>query len=283
MQYYRPYKADGIIYSLDMIRLNFDLGDNLKSFEKYIQKLSDYDLRYDIKYYPNFGNFRYRHLWIVSSPIDDNCSLSIGLDFGSTSDSRSKGFIEFNPNKCMNSQILREFIKTFSLKCVTRDLVRYDLAIDIPVERGLVSLGRKGRTGYQYIDSGNGVTEYLGMRSHSGFVKLYDKTKESNLDYALTRLELTLDRGVHIADKFPVVRICDAQDNLLLDPDLDSTDIVLIQLLRSCDCKQMYLSQLGYRRKKKLEPYLADRVLNLDNKLAMSVYNDALSYERIIT
>lgn len=40
-------------------------------------------------------------------------------------------------------------------------------------------------------------TEYLGKRSNVGFVKLYNKSIESKLDYDLSRLEITCEPNVH--------------------------------------------------------------------------------------
>lgn len=301
LDYFKSFPdSQGNIYSLDMIRLNIDFGhdspgalingetygkrENLKEFMNYMRYLNEIDARYEIKYYPNFSQFKYRHLWNVSSPIDDGVSLSIGLDLGGSNEARHKGFIEFNPNKCENSAILHEFIGKVLALSVHTDLVRFDLAIDIPIDRNLVRLVREGRKHYQYIDSGNGLTEYLGQRNTSGFVKLYDKTKESNLEeQTLTRLEMTIDSKTDIEKVFPVVRINDAQLKLPVDQDLTETDKVLVALLRKEANQQFYLSQLGWRKRKKLEPYLADRVLTLDKQLAYKVKTLADYYEHYYT
>lgn len=280
LKYFKKWSdRDGNIYSLDMLRLNIDVGDNLKALNGYIQGLADVDLRYEIKYYPSFAQYKYRHLWNVSSPIDDGVSLSLGLDLGGSAEARHKGFIEFNPNKCETSSLLHGFIARVMSYCVTVDLVRYDLAIDVLIDRTLARLERFGRKHYQYIDSGNGITEYLGQRNTSGYIKLYDKTKESNLTDTYTRLEITLDSKTDISSVFPTVRLNDTQQALPLDTDLSETDKVLIALLRKEENPQYYLSQLLYRKRKKIEPYLADRVLNLDNKLALNVKTLALYYE----
>lgn len=264
-----------------MVRLNIDFGERLHDFQVYIQRINDQDLRYDIKYHPSFASFKYRHLWVVSSPLDNNISVTLGLDLENTSDSHSKGFIEFNPNKVENSVCLHEFLEWIWTLTYRRDLIRYDLAIDIPYTRLMARLERNGRKGYQFVDSGNGITEYLGQRNKNGYIKLYDKTKESDLDYDLTRLEITLDKNADIRDVFPNVRISDLQKSLdtELDDNLDSTDKVLISLLRDVQNPQYYLNSLGFRKRKKIEPYLSDTTLSLNYKLAISVKTLAMSYE----
>lgn len=294
MQYYNPLKSsDGNIYSLDMIRLNIDLGnhaqDNRPSHAQelvnIIQKYRDESLKTDepkikVSYYPNFGEFKYRHLWTLKSNDNIQSTITIGLGRGSSREEQGKGFIEFNPNKVESNEELHKFLRHVRICSSTIDLVRYDLAIDIPLDRVLAKLTREGRKGYQYIDSGNGITEYLGQRNKPGFIKLYDKTKESNLDYPLTRLELTLEKNSDIEHIFPTVRVLNSQISLdFSENDLDSTDKVLIALLKDCDNPQYYLSELGFRRKRKIEPYLADTTLSLDKSLALKIKTLAMSYE----
>lgn len=284
LKYFKPLKtAEGITYSLDMVRLNYDLGNNTEHFVKYLNHLASYDLRYEIKYYPNFNQFKYRHLWTIYSPIDDNVSISLGLDLGGSHDSHSKGFIEFNPNKVAYSDLLIDLLKKFDANCVTRDLIRYDLAIDIPCTRSLARLERFGRKGYQFIDSGNGVTEYLGQKNANGYIKLYDKTKESNLDANVTRLEITLDKRTDVEKYFPTVRINNEQLSFDFDEELNENDKVLVTLIKNSDNPQFYLSSLTYRKRKKIEPYLADTTLSLDKKLALSIKTLALSFENSIS
>lgn len=267
------------VYSLDMVRLNYDFGTQTDKFIHHLQHVASYDLRYEVKYYQSFNAFAYRHLWNVSAPIDDGVSFSIGLDCGGTTESKNKGFIEFNPNKVNSSELLSCLLKDLMSYMISRELVRYDLAIDIPTTRSLVRLERYGRKGYQFIDSGNGCSEYLGQRNHNGYIKLYDKTKESNLSEDITRLEITLDKGADIEKVFPKVRILSEQTRLNLDYDLCESDKVLVSLLRDSDNTQFYLSSLPYRKRKKIEPYLADTTLLLDKKLALEIKSLAMSYE----
>lgn len=257
---YSGLECNSVTYSIDMVRLNFCSGEQSQALSDYISRLMSLGDYIEIKYYPNYSPFKYRHLWSFE---DSNGSCwSMGLSLGSEKD---KGYIEFNPNKCMNSDIFVRFWDELRFFTITRQIVRWDLAIDIPVSRCLCVL-KKDRRQYQSIIKDASKTEYLGQRSHKGFVKLYDKTAESKLDYDLTRLEITLPReNFNLSDYWPEIYIMQSQccidDNL----GLDSCNLVLVQLLRDCDNPNYYMKQLNPRRRKKIEPYLAtDTVLGVD-------------------
>jgi len=85
-------------------------------------------------------------------------------------------------------------------------IARFDLAIDIPIDRSKCFLVKDRRL---YIERKHGIefTQYLGAKSSSvGRVKLYNKTAEAKLDYPLTRLELTLNPAVPYDEvNFPIV------------------------------------------------------------------------------
>ena len=180
-----------------MIRLNLDFGTNAERLTSYLQSIEDNDLRFQVDYYPSYKSYKYRHLWAIKI-MDDDTSFSLGLDLGRNNDDKHIGFIEFNPNKCQNNEVFNEFWDMVRFFSVTRQLVRYDFAIDIPLRRGLVRLVKDGKKMYQLIEKDDGITEYQGVRSHGGFVKVYDKTKESDLDKDVTRVEINLKPQVVI-------------------------------------------------------------------------------------
>ena len=103
--------------------------------------------------------------------------------------------LEFNPNKVSDNEVFKIIHKLLIKYCrkSLNHIARFDLAIDIPVDRSRCFLVKDRRL---YIERKHGVeyTQYLGSKSASvGRVKLYNKTAEAKLDYPLTRLELTLD------------------------------------------------------------------------------------------
>lgn len=261
-----------------MLRLNVDFGQKRDGFVQFMSKLSGYDLRYEIAYYPGYAVGRYRHLWAVRCPME-NISWSVGLDLGRNGDDKTKGFVEFNPNKCEPESIFHEWWLNFLAFIVTIEPVRYDLAIDIPCPRSRCRLIKDGKKMYQLVSKDDGLTEYLGRRSTNGFVKLYDKTKEAKLDYDLTRLEITLE-WLHedLARSFPKVAITEEQISLLMDDQLTQNERVLVNAIKATDEPQFYLGQLSYRMRKKIEPYLADTTLSLDDKCFSQVANLVRSY-----
>lgn len=266
--YYKSWidKKNMTTYSLDMLRLNVEFPsiETKNKFTEWLQKIDTFRTEdFVVEYFPCFSAFKYRHLWSIKTK--DNNSWSIGLDRTGKTEDAVKGFIEFNPNKCMNDTLFTEFWQKMSGWLLSVVLVRYDVAIDIPLPRSQCRLYREGRKMYQLIIKDDGMTEYLGQRSHNGFVKLYDKTIESGLAYDMTRLEITMDNKAQISDVFPQVHIYDTQSQLIFADNLNNSDKTLIQLLRACDDKQIYLKQLGRDKRKKIEPYIADRVLQFNN------------------
>lgn len=280
MRYYKQFNDEnGFIYSLDMVRLNFDLGNNTEDFTKYLEKLSGYDLSVEVKYYPSFQSFKYRHLWQVSVPADA-VSFSIGLDLSGTTDSRNKGFLEFNPNKCELCKKFVEIKQTLFSFFVSAEVIRFDCAIDLPYERHNVKLVKERGKNYQFISKDVGVTEYLGVRSNHGFIKVYDKTAESGLAYPCTRVEITIDAKKDYMKIFPKVWIYDQNYKLVLDAGVSSTQKALIQSIRQLDNPNWILGQLKYEIKKKIEPYLFDKVLLPCSSVLLSVKMLALSYSK---
>ena len=278
MKYFKQFlDDDGYIYSLDMVRLNIDFGNRSEDFIHYMEKLSAYDLAVDVQYFSSFKPFQYRHLWTVSFP-DQEISFALGMDINGSSENRNKGFMEFNPNKCENCEKFVEIKNMiFSLSCV-RDLVRYDLAIDIPLDRKDVKLIRTKGKNYQFFVKDDGITEYLGVRSHSGYIKVYDKQQEAKLNYPCTRIEITLDSAADYVKAFPKVWLYDTQYHLILDDSLSSTQKTLIKCLRQCENPNWFLGDIKYEIKKKIEPYLCDKVLSLHSQSALNVKMLALSY-----
>ena len=169
--YYKSFCDSGCIYSLDMVRLSFDVGSRDKELVNYFMHLDTYDDTVEIKYFHSLKNFTFRHLWNVF--LSPDVSFSVALDFLAGSDNHSKGWIEFNPNKCENFTHFQDIKGYIFSCCFSRELVRYDLAIDLPFPRSSCKLIRENRKLYSYLIKDNGVTEYLGRKK-----KAYNAIKE---------------------------------------------------------------------------------------------------------
>lgn len=277
MDYFQKFfDNSGYIYSLDMIRLALDFGNSSQKVVNFLDLLRDSAIDVTVDYYSSFHPFRYRHLWTISL-VDTACSFTVGLNIGNNP---NIGFIEYNPNKCERYQRFVELRNKIMVYAFEANLVRYDCAIDIPLRRENCKLVRERGKNYEYFIKLDGVTEYLGRRNSNGFIKLYDKTEESKLDYDLTRLELTLDAKTDPLKIFPTVLLYDEQYQMILDDTLSSTQIVLIELLRQCENPSQYLNRLHKDVKKKIAPYLADKVLSPDINCLLSVRKLALSYTK---
>jgi hypothetical protein len=212
--------------------------------------------------------FAFRHLFKIT--CSNNCSFVIGLSFnGVDKDSYYRGFMEFNPNKVAREREFREVFSMLQDHCFCAEISRWDLAVDVNISRDRCVLRKDKRKRTLVENSLLDKTEYLGQRSKSGYVKLYNKTIESDLDYDDTRLELTVD-GKYVYDDFVKIlpRVDVRGDQQDLDPylNLSGTDLVLYDLLMRCDLteRREYLKRLGRRKSEILKPYVQGNVYDSD-------------------
>lgn len=271
IKYFREVKLDnGYIYSLDMIRINLWFGDKAQSFMNW---LSAYNVSVDgleVDHWVSIKEFTYRNMFRIKT---EEYSYSFAIGFNGTSRDKDKGFIEFNPNKCQGQHFQNIWIELIDAT-VKVEVVRFDLAIDIPLPRYLVKLQKDNRN-YSYISAKGSDTEYLGKRNNPGYTKVYDKTKEAKLDYDITRIEITADlEGI----RFPDIKILPLQEKLDFSH-MSSTERVLIQLLKQADNPMMYLKQLDKAKRKKLIPYLYEDTVLLDERGYGKIIKQVLEYQ----
>ena len=157
--------------------------------------------------------------------------------------------LEFNPAKIGECVPFILFLNKLHSMAKHTDVKRFDLAIDIPYDRENVFLQKDQRLYKLHEYSKSNKTEYLGQRSQHGYVKLYNKQMESKLDYALTRLEITLDYRQTTYGEFerlvPKVLIIDDIQLSLEDIKLTETDRVLVL---ACIENPTYLKMLSRRK-----------------------------------
>lgn len=256
------------VYSCDNLRVSFEMREDcLPNIKKHFENA----LRSDIKMFnPCFSDFKFRYMFSIDY---GRSTMTVGLMFnGSKKEDSLKGFLEVNPNKCFDNMMCQNDILFLLSNCVGYSVSRWDLAIDIPVDREVVRMKKDQR---KYELSQKSVvdrTEYLGQRSAPGRVKLYNKTIESGLDYPLTRLELTLGGGL---DKWhseferwcPTVWTSKSVHEDLEESDLSDTQKVLVELLRESPDTAQYLSRVNFRVRKKIEPY----VMGIDTQLTFDI------------
>ena len=264
------------VYSCDNLRVSFDMREDcLLNIKKHFENA----LRSDISMYsPCFSDFKYRYMFNIDY---GRSTMTVGLMFnGSKKEDSLKGFLEVNPNKCFDSMMCQNDVLFLLSNCVGYSVTRWDLSIDIPVDREVVRMKKDQR---KYELSQKSVvdrTEYLGQRSAPGRVKLYNKTIESGLDYPLTRLELTLGGGLdrwhsEFTRWCPTVWTSKSAHEDLGESELSDTQKVLVELLRESPDASQYLARVNFRVRKKIEPY----VMGVDTQLTF----DISSVKEIVT
>lgn len=275
--YYFKYLVGEYIYSCDMMR--FKLSFRQDELPNIVTTFDSY-MRLDVKTYPLCTQkFKFRNLVV----IDYNYStMTLGVGFnGTSSDSMFEGFVEFNPNKCFQNEQCLKDLKLIFCSCWSVDLLRWDLAIDIPVDRYRVKLVKDLRRFQCVRNSPDDYTEYLGVRSHLGFVKVYNKKLEADLLHDLTRVEITMPdllvSGEDFSKYFPVVYIQKLQNEMEFENDnLNGTDRVLIELLQTVQNPDYYLKRLGRRKRLAIENHVyadCDK-LEINVAILFQLYND---------
>lgn len=253
-----------------MLRLNFYIS--VDDIQKYLDSLK-YDIRFE--YREMFGVAAYRHNFKVE--CENGYTFWIGLCVNSEKNTNKfrTCTIEFNPCKVgCELLLINTYMKLRSLSKTPPIVKRFDLAIDIPVDRDRCYLIKDKRTYQEYRNSNTDLTQYLGHRSSGGFVKLYNKSKELGIsEYGLTRFELTIDyefSNYNMAKCYmPTVYVF---DDWQLDIDIKDTDKVL---LLACLGNMEYIDMLGRDKKKKIRDIIGSYALTLE--LNEYEYNNILS------
>lgn len=265
LNYYRPVYDGDVVYSCDMLRLSFKIpmDSDLRSLKSGNLDIFDslayqYGFGCDV-YGPSFAVSSFR--WMLVFTRCD-CVIKLGLQQNSfRSDNRTfLCFLEFNPNK-----VYFDFLGEIYYFCTLLgnkfksisgffSLVKLDLAVDIPVPREFVRLYKSGRRSYTYQICDGSVTEYSGVRSSHGYVKVYDKMAESDLNYYLTRVEITCHDFSFPA---PDVHVS-CQGEFALDDSLTGTDMILVEFFNRLDDVEYnnWMRMLPRKKKEKLGRYL---------------------------
>lgn len=268
-------------YSIDMLEYEV----RIKPFvtpDNFYNIIDTYILLHDDiieKRYDSFKFFTYRDNISFYSDNEKKEKFYLGLGFntnGKLSDRLCK--IRFNPNKTCYGSILCDIMNKVNRYCDI-ELKKIDIAVDFPVDRKLVRL-RKDNRKYRVFDYGGGeYTEYLGSRSSSNSVKLYNKTNEDSLSYDCTRFELTYNIG----DKFniPDIMFINSQIPLIMD-NLNDTELFILKTLIN---EPSRINELGRKYKEKMKKILYSQTeykINEDyfiklSKNAQNYYNDILT------
>lgn len=293
LTYYLPYFNDSTVYSIDNVRLKFRLMHDTD-----MPALLDFlGSHVSSEYFMSTRSYTYRHLFtfhLVGS------TFTVMLDLVGDASRSMEGIIDFNPNKVLGDVVLADgFVKaravpfepdSHDILAGNRkvfwdvfsylyghskrfELLRYDLAIDIGVNRTEVQLLKDSRKYSQFRKSAEDLTEYLGSRSSGGYVKVYNKTLESELDYPCTRVEITMDSLEYsdLVKKLP---------RLVMHREINVDGDVLLQLLSRLPADEfnMYYQRLGYRLKKKYEPLIVQDLFTVPEHVFFKISQVAASF-----
>lgn len=312
LTYHKPIERNGFIYSIDMVRLKFKIKSP-NDVEKIMNTIRDrhlytYETPFDYDYIERKAYFMYRHNFNIH--MKNGQGFYLAFSFNDNSKEKiCEGVMEFNPNKCFgqnvefwnvgadeetgeqiytsfyNGDLLNYFlINLISMNAKYVKLVRFDLAVDIPYPKKQVRLIKDNRTYKVHCPSQdvNTYTEYLGKHNNSGFVKVYNKTIESNLDHDVTRLEITSEYGKDykkFMSQFPQVFV-KGNGSLFPYMELKNTDLVLYELLMDSSNMEQYFKRLGRDKQKKLKPYLYQDTNDILVTVTEDVYHELMEYIR---
>jgi len=281
---------NGIKYSCDNLRIQGLLSDDgwcQDDFERYFNNPTNFRIS---DTYICTGVGKYKYLWSITCKNTTITVLYCFNGYTNKADDKRRVVLEFNPNKLEYD----DFTEIHNvIRClVDLTVVRCDLAIDIPVPRQFANLIKDQRN-YEYHDYNvNGITEYLGSRNNTNYVKLYDKQKESGLEEPLTRLEYTCKPSLIDFQKVKAKVIVE-RDQLEIETmeydGFSKSQLATLKILQGLDVhtRVKALKQFSYRNRKKYSPYvLADTYeLKIDTKCVQAVFdwiNGAL-YNRSFT
>lgn len=280
LTYYHPILIDGLIYSLDNLRFQFHFYDE-DNAQRFVNGLKKYEL---MTYYPSYKDYQYRHLFNFGVK-GFSFSVGVSLNDNSKKGFMT-GYLDVNPNKlladtlyvsgvlqslresgvlddgfvsCNNSpfdskkelvdylqDVFYEVCLSLGNACDDIYLRRYDLAVDVPYSRADVQLLKDRRKYSQFYKSELDFTEYLGIGSNQGRVKVYNKQLEAGLDVPLTRIELTMEDKTYesLLKQWPQVYLRNTYD--LRDERL------VVQLLQAMPTSDMdfYLRRVSNRQTK---------------------------------
>ena len=222
--YYNPLVLDGVIASVDSLRVkftysktgyDFDKHERFDTLEDLLNELTSTQLYLEGLFDIHAMESRFRignYMWTITYTLPDRNSFAVlvGRFSSNTSAKRLEAEIvmDFNPNK-IDPAAWKRIFNILRVGAHKISVQRFDLAMDFPVVRDQLRLERRPGSEYEQFVSkdGNGITEYTGDRSHHAAIKLYDKGADLGVDLTCSRLEITIDpakfRG--IKSLFPVI------------------------------------------------------------------------------
>ena len=280
--YCNPIKVGEYIFSIDNIVLDCWItnADDKDVIEERIDSMVGDDNIEIIAWESGKpGTFRKQYLFKVR----EDRSFWLGHGLVTTGVDQNRYRMEWNPNKIGDNPCFRMVhgMLIERSRDVYTNIARFDLAIDIPVDRAKCFLVKDRRL---YIERRHGVeyTQYLGAKSATvGRVKLYNKSAEAKLDYPLTRLELTLDPKMAYDEiNFPKVYYSKTKSVDDSEVKIKETEkFILGAILQGYGT----LNDLGRKTRVKIETLMQDYVgqVSISRKTYQKILREVTSYLQI--
>lgn len=250
--------AHGYTHSVDMVTVDYFLSCSYGTVTGMLMDALgpfglDREKNVKLGLLPSFRYAYYtNHVWL------DGVVLSLGKWTNyDKADKRAYSLdmmrLKVNPNKHAGTPLLDAVMGILGEYSREGYLVRYDYAIDVPVAPNdvLVVSSRKEKGLYK-------GTRYFGQRHKHGYLKIYDKGKEQDLDTELTRIEYTL-----VPDEVP------SWDNIVVRAPVEGTQPasalssqcrlyldMLLELRELGAGIDSYIERINYRTWKQIEPHL---------------------------
>lgn len=183
--------------------------------------------------------------------------------------------VEVNPNKHSDKPIYQAFLGFIREWCKSGYMNKHDYAIDIPLVPGLVKVyGSRKEPG---LHKG---TRYWGQRNNHGYLKIYDKQKESGLECPCTRIEHTLVNKMPVSfENVYITKLEGIESDLSALDSINKSIVQMIVILKQHnEDYEECIKGLNYRRRKNIEPFIAghsERLLydeNIHKKLLDNIY-----------
>ena len=271
--HYHPITEDSLIISIDNIVLDVWVSNPgiREMIEAKISNLPRNEAEVVAWEGCRPGTFRQQYLF----KLENGTSFWLGHGLIGVGIAVERYRLELNPNKVADNPVFKAIhglLVRHARKPLSR-IARFDLAVDIPVDRAECFLVKDRRL---YIERRHGVeyTQYLGAKSSTvGRVKLYNKAAEAKLDYPLTRLELTLDPATPYEDvNFPVVYYLNSASRVAERVKVTDTEkFILNAILQGYGT----LNDLGRKTRAKIESLLNYHVEQI--RISPEAYSKILS------
>lgn len=269
-------------YSLDSVVMDIKLDfDYVHEVLKILSSGRGISSQMDIRHWTTGKVSQFKENFAIAVGNGQSFFFGVGANWLLKSNFYIYCRLDFNPSKVGDNIVFAYFHAMLVSRAIHIDFKRFDVAIDIPVDRVNVWLREDQRFYKLFKASASNKTEYLGERDSHGHVKLYNKQLESKLQYPLTRLEITMDYELcsftEFSRVFPYVSCFDDGQMVFDDYKLNSTDRLLVWTCLNFPDK---LSDLDFHMKKKIgriiERYV--HVLEPSEKLYNQILAQILEY-----